>query len=58
MLSNQPISYWTASTAALGRLRLAVTTTGLCKLALGRECDANSSLTGAHSAPLSTCRLS
>jgi O-6-methylguanine DNA methyltransferase len=41
MTSNQPISYWTTNTDLLDPLRLAATPTGLCKLALGRESDAD-----------------
>jgi O-6-methylguanine DNA methyltransferase len=33
------ISYWTTNSAFLGRLRLAASDAGLCKLALGRESD-------------------
>ncbi len=40
MTPNEPISYWTADGGILGRLRLAATHAGLCKLALGAEDDA------------------
>jgi O-6-methylguanine DNA methyltransferase len=33
------VSFWSVKTAGLGRLRLAATEVGLCKLALGRESD-------------------
>jgi len=37
---NQTVYYWSADHALLGRVRLAATAAGLCKLALGRESDA------------------
>jgi O-6-methylguanine DNA methyltransferase len=39
MTPNDQIFYWTADGGLLGRLRLATTGDGLCKLALGRESD-------------------
>jgi O-6-methylguanine DNA methyltransferase len=36
---GEHISFWTADGGPLGRLRLAATGTGLCKVALGREGD-------------------
>ena len=36
---GEDVSYWIADCGALGRVRLAATDIGLCKLALGRETD-------------------
>ena len=41
MAPSGQISYWTADGGLLGRLRLAASDAGLCKLALGRESDAS-----------------
>ncbi len=38
---NDKISYWIADGGVLGRPRLAASETGLCKLALGRESNAD-----------------
>jgi O-6-methylguanine DNA methyltransferase len=38
---NDRISYWIADGGILGRLRLAASEAGLCKLALGRESNAD-----------------
>ena len=40
MTPYETISYWTVDGGLLGRLRLAATQAGLCKLALGAEDDA------------------
>jgi O-6-methylguanine DNA methyltransferase len=41
MTPSEQISHWTANDGMLGRLRLAASGAGLCKLALGRESDAS-----------------